>query len=199
MSDLLPTNRALAPGTTPRPVRYGDTLQAILGGPSVDLHRLGDRWAIDIVTGRLKPEPDGRLWIAALIGSIGNDVRMRWPQPGFDIGTPPPFVVDGADQQGSSLMLRGGDAFAYRARKGQFFNLIHAGRRFLKMVTQAAIAAPDGSMTLSFWPMLRVEPSDGDAIDFRPEIEGVLTGQEAGWTMQRAQTSGLKFTITERE
>ena len=58
MSDLLPTTRALAPGTTPRPVRYGDTLQAILGGPSVDLHRLGDRWAIDVVTGRLKPEPE---------------------------------------------------------------------------------------------------------------------------------------------
>ncbi len=200
MSELLPTTRALAPGTNPRPVRYGDTLQAILGGPSVDLHRLGDRWAIDVVTGRLKPEPDGRRWVAALIRSIGNDVRMKWPQPGFDVSAPGAFVVDGSDQQGSSLLLRGGGPWGYAAREGQFFNLIHGGRRYLKMVTQQGIAAADGGLTVQFWPMLRVIPADGDVIDFAdPQIEGVLTGQEAGWTLQRAQTDGLRFTITERE
>ncbi|WP_010338029.1 hypothetical protein [Sphingobium yanoikuyae] len=200
MSELLPLTRALAPGTVPRPVRYGDTLQAILGGSSIDLHRIGDRWAIDVVTGRLKPEPDGRRWVAALIRSIGADVRMKWPQPGFDVRSPGPYVVDGGDQQGSVLQLRGGGPWGYAAQEGQFFNLIHNGRRYLKMVTQRALTGTDGALTVNFWPMLRIIPADGDMIDFAdPQIEGVLTGQEAGWTLQRAQTAGLKFTITERE
>lgn len=200
MSELLPLTRVLAPGTNPRPVRYGDTLQAILGGPSVDLHRIGDRWSIDVVTGRLRPEPDGRRWVAALIRSIGNDVRMPWPQPGFDVSSPGAFVVDGGAQQGSILQLRGGGPWGYAAREGQFFSLIHGGRRYLKMVTHMAIANSDGDLAVQFWPMLRVIPADGDVIDFAdPQIEGVLTGQETGWTLQRAQTDGLKFTITERE
>lgn len=199
MSELLPTVKALAPGTTPRPVRYGATLEAILGGPSVDLHRLGDRWAIDVITARMAAEPYGRRWVAALMRSIGADVCMHWPQPGFDVGAPGAFRVDGGGQQGSSLVLRGGTP-AYAAREGQFFNLIRGGRRYLKMVTHQVIADASGRMTVQFWPMLRVVAEDGDEIDFAtPQIEGKLSGQEAGWTLQRIRTDGLKFTIEERD
>jgi hypothetical protein len=92
-----------------------------------------------------------------------------------------------------------GGAAGYTARKGQFFNLIHGGRRYLKMVTADTIADGGGTMTVPFWPMLRVLPSDGDAIDWVPQIEGVLSGQESGWTLQRVRNDGLTFSIEERD
>lgn len=196
---MLPTNRLFGPGTTPRPLRYGDSIKAIMGGPSIDLHRLGDRWAIDVVTARMAEEPDGRIWSSALVQSIGSDVRMPWPQFGFDPGSPTGFVIDSAGQQGSSLVLRGGTP-GYFARNGQFFNLIRDGRRYLKMLTQDATATGGGAVTLHFWPMLRVIPADGDAIDLAtPMIDGVLRGQESGWTLQRARREGLKFSVEERD
>jgi hypothetical protein len=55
-----------------------------------------------------------------------------------------------------------------------------------------------GAGTFPLWPLLRMSPPDNSAINFAaPVIQGRLTGNQNGWTLERAGTRGLQFTITE--
>ncbi|WP_267395584.1 hypothetical protein [Sphingomonas sp. GC_Shp_5] len=151
-----------------------------------------------IVTPNLKPEPDSRLWTAALMDAwmTGETIACRFPQPGFKVGAPGAGVVDGAGQSGMTLNLRGlTPGYAFRRR--QFFSVVHAGRRYLQYVRAQIVVGADGRAALPIGPMLRIAPADGDVCEFIPMIEGKLSGDAAGWTMIPARVQGLSFTISE--
>lgn len=196
MSILLPASPQPTDGTTPAYLDYGGILRPILGGALQKLLRLGDRFAIDVVMPTMPTEELGRVWVSRLIQAQRQGAIMRWPQLGFDIGAPGSPVVNGANQSGSTLVMRGFSA-AYRVREGQFFSVIHGGRRYLIMATSDVLVGGNGLASVPILPMLRFRPGDGALIEPTPMIEGLLEGDSREWTLNAAMTVGLNFRITE--
>jgi hypothetical protein len=68
------------------------------------------------------------------------------------------------------------------------------------MISANVTANGSGQATLAIEPMLRRSPSDNDALNLAPPyIEGLLDGDQRGWTVSNAKNVGLQFRITEAE
>lgn len=197
MSILLPAKPAPR-SATPRLLDFGSDLTPPMGGAMQRLNRLGNRFAIDVTLPPMK-EPLARPYLAALLKGKAEGVLLRFPQPGFDPGNPGAPVVDGAGQTGSLLRVRGASA-GYVFKAGQFFSILHGGRRYLHQVNADVAADGTGKATLPITPMLRISPANGATCEFaQPMIEGFLQGNELPWTLDLAAIYGLSFTLTEVE
>ncbi len=182
-----------------RPLDFGAWQTPTGPGAAQRLERLGSRFALDLVTGQLRWAEDRRGWIAALLRGVSDTVLYPVPQPGLQIGTPGNPVVSGGAQAGSNLLMSG-FMVGYAVRAGQFFSIVTAGQRYLYAATLNATADGNGFAYVTFWPPLRKSPTAGDVCEFVvPMIEGALSGNEKGWTDERAHTVGLTLTITEIE
>lgn len=191
--------KPLPKSASPSPIVFGGWQTPPTGGIEQWLGFMGSRMAMAIETPNLLPEPDGRLWTAALLDAwlTGETVACYFPQPGLVIGHPGKIVVDGGDQAGMMLRIRAATP-NYTFRRRQFFSLRHAGRRYLHYVREQTTVGNDGRASLPIGPMLRVMPADGDECEFaKPMIEGKLSGDANGWTMIPARVRGLSFTISE--
>jgi hypothetical protein len=169
-------------GGRPKFLDWGGRLVPILGGPVQPILRLGSRFAMDFTLPRMPSEPYGRTWAASLIQGKLQGVIVSFLQDGFSTGHPGTPVVNGSGQTGTSLAIHGVYP-GYRFRYGQFFNVYHAGRYYLHMITdQLVIVGPDGTATLNFLPMLRIIASDADPVIVAvPKIQGSLVGDETAW------------------
>jgi hypothetical protein len=184
---------------TPRPLDFGAWQTPPNGGVAQRSEHVGSRFALDVTTPGLKPEPDSRIWVSRLLQGVSSTVIYPFPQPGLVIGSPGAPVVDGAGQAGTTILLTG-FTVGYVVREGQFFSIIVAGRRYLYAATADRTADAQGKIALPIWPALRVSPANGGVCEFAaPKIEGALSGNERGWTHVIARTRGLTFTITEVE
>ena len=196
MSIILPTS----PGPSdavPSYLDWGGTLRPIFGGVLQKLLRLGDRFAIDINLPPLPNESSGRVWVANLMLAQRQGAVLSWPQPGLTVGLPGIPVVNGAGQAGSSIVLRGFTP-GYTVRTGQFFSILHGGRRYLHFAAADVVASAQGAMLLPIGPMLRIRPGDGAVCEFAaPKIEGLLDGNTRDWSLSTAMTTGLTFRIME--
>lgn len=194
---LLPSRRGVKVDK-PRMIDWGGSLRPPLGGAVQHLLRLGTRHAIDVTIPTMRSEPDGRTWSATLRLAKLNGVLMHFRQDGFRIGMPGAPVVDGAGQLGSTLNLKGFRA-GYCMRMGQAFSLIVGGWRYLYFAAADTVAAPDGTMALPLFPMLRKSPADSDVAEVeRPIIQGSLSGNEVAWTRLTAPFCDFgTITITE--
>ncbi len=180
-----------------RPLNFSGTQEGTLGGPSLPIPRLGDRFAVDITTTQLRQDAESRLLISALFQATTDDARIRILQPnrrrnGF------PAIVDGAGQSGRTLNVRGLPARA-AFDQGEFFSLIHNGQRYVYMTAGAVIAGSDGRAAVPIWPMLRTLTVDASVCEFIvPFIEGQLVGFDKGAGFERNRTKPLTFSIVER-
>ncbi|MBB4837299.1 hypothetical protein HNP52_000350 [Sphingomonas kyeonggiensis] len=182
----------------PRLLDWGADQKAPQGGAYQRLNRLGNRFALDISYPRLKPEPDGRILASRLRRAKTEGALFPVPQPGLSVGVPGNPVVDGAGQAGAAILLRGFTA-GYQVREGQFFSIIHGGRRYLHCASADAVAGGDGKVTLSIHPMLRIQPSNGAICEFaKPYIEGIVGGQSIDVELSIAKMQVPSITITER-
>ena len=198
MSITLPTSPAPTAGTTPRYLDFGSELVPPLGGPTQRLNRIGNRFAIDVALPPMR-ETLARPYIAALIRAKVEGAVMRFPQPGVTIGTPGTPLVLGGNQSGETLVIDGLTP-GYVIRAGQFFSILHGGRRYLHMANLNATANGSGQVTLSISPMLRIIPADNAVVEIaQPMIEGFIAGSELPWTLDVARIYGLSFSITEVE
>lgn len=190
--------------TTPGPVNldwqqldFGGELTPALGGESQRVNRNGNRFAVTVTLPAMTPA-DAAAWVGALNAAVRSGARWRVRQVELVIGTPGSTVVNGDGQAGNALTIRGGAA-GYVARISQCFSLVHAGRRYLHLLTSATTLNGSGSGTLAFETPLRVEPADGDVLEFaQPIIEGRVSNDGFGWSIDRARRVGISFTITER-
>lgn len=202
MADLYLPARPLPKLATVIPVVPGGWQGGATGGEERWVGFMGARYALKLEVPNLRPEPDGRLWSAAILDGLmdGAIVGCRFHQPGFrslaTIGTG--IVVDGAGQAGSTLNLRGFGRGAV-VRRREFFSIVTGGRRTLYRARAETQANADGKMALPVGPMLHVEPGDGDLCEFgAPMIEGKLTTEGGdAYTHVPAFVQGLSFTITE--
>lgn len=198
MAVVLLPGSPLLQSANPMPLDYGSWQAPAMGGVITRLDRLGNRFAIACTTPRLKPEPDGRIWVSRLLQAVGGVVRIAFPQVGLSIGAPGAPLVDGANQAGSSLKMKQ-LAAGYDVREGQFFNIVDpAGANYLHQATADIVADGSGGLTIPIYPMLRISPADASPVNLAaPVIEGQLSGNDKGWTLERAGVDGLQFTITE--
>jgi len=198
MPVLLPTIRPPKTANM-RPLDFGAWQTPTGPGAAQRLERLGSRFALDIVTGQLRWVVDRRPWISALLRGVSDTVVYPIPQPGLIIGLPGDVRVNGAGQAGQTIVL---DGFTpgYIAQEGQFFSILSGGQRFVYAVTIPVMADGAGNAAVEIWPPLRRSPLNDAPCEFAiPMIEGALSGNEKGWTDERAHTVGLALTITEVE
>lgn len=169
-----------------------------LGGATQRVIRLGTRFGIDVTYPAMK-YGDGMVFLSRMIQAETNPVAVAFPQRGLTIGDAGAVVVNGDGQTGLSLGVRGVTA-GYTFDEGQFLSFITGGRRYLHVVTAAATAAGSGAVTLAVYPMLRVVPNDGDAVEVAtPHLEGFISLQskKLPWTIEMVRRVGLKFTVVE--
>jgi len=140
-----------------RPVRNSEAQRAGTGGALTSLRRPRDHWAIEIAPGALATSC-GRRLLADIVRGVGERIRVPIPQRGLDTGEPGSPVVRGEGQAGSSLRI---------------FRLASA-----HILTADVVANGSGEAVLSLWPMLWLEPRDGDPVEVRaPYVEGLIVDE----------------------
>lgn len=198
MSVLLP-NDPLPNTAVPELLSWGGVLSPPGGGADQRLNRLGDRYQLSVT---LPPRLSGevlRVYLARLRRALTAGAIMSFPQPDLVIGEPGAPFVSGAGQSGSSINL-GGFAPGYVVCEGQFFSIVHNGRRYIHSADAQVAANGSGNITLPITPMLRIRPANGAICEFKdPKIEGFLTGNSVAWTFTRAKTTPPTFVIKEVE
>jgi len=182
-----------------RPQLFSGNQEGTLGGPTLQIPRRGDRFAADIGTSRWRQDSEARLFIAALFEATTGDAIMEVRQPNLpdrpSAGTP---VVDGVDQAGTTVALRGMTPNLVLER-GQVFNIIHADVHYLYMIMAETVVDAAGDASLAIWPMLRFLTVDGEPCEIdEPKIEGQLVGFDKGSTWVRNRTDPIAFSIVER-
>lgn len=188
-----------ARSATPRLQDWGADLTPSLGGAMQRLNRLGSRHALDVEMPPMLAEPDGRIWVSRLKRGKTDRVLFEFPQLDLVIGSPGSPKVKTVTAGGTSVPLKGLTP-GYAIREGQFFSIIHNGRRYLHSADAQAIADAVGDVTVTVTPMLRVSLSVDDVVEIaKPMIEGALAGDEFAWSIDVARTVGLAFSIVEAE
>lgn len=185
----------------PRFLLWGSDQKGSLGAATTHIDRLGSRFAIDVKMPPMKSEPDGRLWVAALIeAKEGGSALMKFHQLGLVIGAPGAPVVNGATAATLVTVPMRGLTAGYTVRRGQFFSVIQGGRRYLYMSRADTVASGGGVANVPVSPMIRAALADGATIELAvPMIEGHLLGEDQPWNLNSAHHTGLTFSIEENE
>lgn len=172
--------------------------QAPIGlGVTQRLGRRGSRYSIEYTVPADRIEPNGRIMIADLQMAKLQGARVEFPQVDFNIGSPGFATIAGATAAGMTLPVTGCQS-GYAVAKGQAFNVIKAGRRYLYFASARVVLDATGAGSIPLTIPLRTILAGGEAIDWTPCIEGWISGDELSWTLETARTVGLSFTVTER-
>lgn len=164
-------------------------------GPRQRVSRLGDRWKLDVVCRPLAYAQAVGV-VAALVQGTSQRVVVPVQQPGLTIGSPGNPVAATAASGGTTVSASGFSA-SYAVQPGQYFSLVHGGKRYLHIITAATTATAGGAATLAIWPMLRTPLTAGDVLEFAtPKIEGYLALSQA-WSVGLAKSVGLTFVVEE--
>lgn len=156
-----------------RAVRRVEVQRAATGGARLPISYAGDHWAIEIETGAL-PVLYGRGLVGKVLNGVNTPVRVLIPQPGVDTGAPGSPTVAGAGQAGDSVDLENVTPY-HVVREGQFITIETDGSGRAYLATAEAVANADGEITIPIWPLLHVEPADGDSVEIaEPWIEGLI-------------------------
>lgn len=181
-----------------RPQLFSGDQEGTLGGPTLPVPRLGDRWAYDVDTTQLQLDAPGQQMVTAVTRATTEDALMIVGQPFLAAPlTTGDGRVDGVGQGGTTLKLRGlmaGSALPVSA----MLSIIHAGTRYLHQIASGATVGSDGRASVLVWPMLRFLTIDAELVELvEPKIEGKLSGF-AGGKRTRNRIDPISFTITER-
>jgi hypothetical protein len=196
MSVLLPSLPGIRTAE-PQLLDFGAVQQGALGGAAQRLNRLGNRFALAVELPPALSATHGRVYVARLLKALTDGAIYPFPQPGLAIGAPGTPLVNGAGQSGSALVLDGFTA-GYAVREGQFFSIIHGGRRYLHQASADTTANGSGQLTLAITPMLRISPADNAVCEFAvPYIEGFVSGDSAKWHLKLTPYHEIAFSITE--
>ena len=177
---------------------FGAVLTPFLGGPEQRINRLGTRFGLRVT---LPPMPtrDKALTIQSrLLRAREDRLRMEWPQPDFDAGSPGAPLVSAAVASGTALPLKGMTG-GYALKEGQMLAIVHGGRRYMHMIAADVTVAGGGTASASIWPMLRTPLSNNDVVEIAsPNIEGLVSpGDELSWQISVDRLASFSFTLSE--
>lgn len=183
---------------TPRPIfTRNETRPATGAGPVGRNLRPGTRWAWDF-----EYPPMTYVQSLAFDDLLTEDetVVVDILQPGLTTGAPGAPLINGANQSGRTLNLKGLTP-GYVFRKGQWLSLIQNGQRFAYKSSASATADGSGNMALPLRTMLRVPTQNNAVVEVaQPKAEGWVTlEQDAHEIAADERLVRLRFTLEERE
>lgn len=176
---------------------FGTVLTPFLGGPEQRINRLGTRFGLRLTMPPMDAD-EGMVYLSRLLQGRQSTVILPWPMLDFDPGTPGAPLVSANVASGTSITIKGLSA-GYPIKEGQFFSVIHAGRRYIYMFTADATANGSGNATASIFPLLRSPLSNNDVLEIaQPMIEGlVLPGEEISWQIGLSNDREFSFSVME--
>jgi hypothetical protein len=168
-----------------------------LGGVHIRIDRPGSRYGITLQFPPIETRQVGRMVVSRLIQAQRSGMRVALPLGDFQPGSPGNPVVDGNDQAGTSIAVRGFTP-GYAVREGQWFTHVQGDDAKLYNVAAPTIANALGKAIVIIEPELGLEPIDGDRLLFgKPVIQGKPVGNEATWKMSLARHIGFDLQIEE--
>lgn len=196
MAIALPTSPA-PNGAQPLLRDWGGVLTPFLGGPEIAIERLGKRFGIRVTMPPMRGEV-ARQFVSRLLRGKKEGVLLEWPLLDFDPGSPGSPTIYTPAAGGSAIAMQGLSP-GYAIKEGQFFSVIHSGRRYMHMSTGNVTANGSGTAAVSIFPQLRTAVSISDTIEMDPPmIQGLVSpGDEFGWDMALEHTVGLSFSVME--
>ena len=156
-------------------------------------------WGGQIQLPALNDDDAARLkWRAALmqLSRLSNTFELGAPdaQAGPSTGYAGALNVAGADQLGLTLAFAGATPSASILNAGDYFHVVAAGVKELKMATANVAADGSGEGVIAFEPALRNSPADSGAIVIAaPRCAFALTTPQVTW--QNALGGFSEFTI----
>lgn len=168
-------------GVDVEPLDYGMFLRSPTGGATLRVDRAGSRFKVAVSYPPMKPDV-ARQFTARVQRAKREGLRIEFPLLGATQGSPGSPVVDGGDQGGTSLNLRG-LTVGYVIEEGYWFTLVADGDlRFLHQVVTGDTVGGDGKATISIEPPLRYPMADGDTVILdAPTVDGFLI-DAIGWS-----------------
>lgn len=192
--DILLPSYPPAALVSPTLVKAGREAKGPMQSASQRIQRHGSRWAFDVDLEDMLADDVGG-W-----GDVEHETAvLGWiiPQPWLDIGEPGSPVVDGADQMGALVNLRG-FAPGYQLKKNQWVSFNDQGRRYTHRVTADVVADATGRLALAIRPMLRELFADGVELEVKePKITGFVTHSGLAMAPRSSTLKGFSFTIKE--
>lgn len=185
-------------GANPLLRDFGGVLTPFLGGPEQRINRVGTRFGIRVTMPPMESDVDGRRFVSRLLQARQGRALMKWPLLSFNPGATGSPRINAPIAGGSAIVIAGLPS-GYAAKEGQFFSIIHSGRRYVEMFTGDGAANASGILSAQIFPMLRSSLAAGDVVELaQPMIEGhVLPDEELAWEMSLEKNIGLSFSIME--
>ncbi|AOF96986.1 hypothetical protein [Sphingobium sp. RAC03] len=192
------SDSSIAATVTPAFIDNGATVRGATNAAGQRIDRLGSHYRAAITLG-----VGSGLLRAALISDLirakQEGLRLPYPLNGVDQGSPGAPVMNGANQAGRIIQLRGLTP-GYVCNKGYWLSIQNAaGQHYLHNVHGPNVAGGDGTMAITLTEHLREPFADGAAVHLaQPMIEGEISGNEQSWQIVRgARVVGIGFTIEE--
>jgi hypothetical protein len=187
---------AIPNAASPSLIDFGGVLRPSTGAALLRVDRQGSRYKAAMTFPPFVEPAQGRIIVSRLIRAKRMGLRVEFPlvdeQPSEDA------FVDGGDQAGTSLKIRG--LFPRRVvREGFWMSIVRGdGQHFLHNIAGEVTADATGRATLPLSEMLRWPFADGDQVKLvRPMIEGIVDGDEQAWAISVEKFVSIEFTVEE--
>ena len=191
---VLPTTPGLRAGM-PTLIDFGFLQRPSTGAAPTHIDRPGMRFACEFSLPPMLAET-ARPFVSRLIRAKSEGIRVPYPLSGVSQGAPGNPVVNGSGASGTSLPVRGATP-GYQVKEGWWLNVVDGDGVHCLHNVAADVTLASGSGTISVWPPIRADLSDGDNVVLdAPKFEGELTS-EVGWPLPHRKVVTLSFTVEE--
>ena len=188
----------LPASVTPAFVDVGGTVRGATNAVGVRIDRPGGHYRAAINIG-IGTAAQRAALIADLVRGKQEGPRTAYPLQGVDQSGSGSPVIDGADQAGRVLSMRGLTP-GYDLAKGFWMSIEDTtGQHYLHNVFVGGVVAGDGKVAITLGEHLRIPFADGATVHLdQPMIEGDIAGNEQSWQLTRGnRVTGIQFTIEE--
>ncbi|WP_313337480.1 hypothetical protein [Sphingobium yanoikuyae] len=178
-------------------IDIGTTVRGGTNATGMRIDRPGGHYRA-VVTISLGTAAQRAALVSALIRGKQEGLRMPFPLQGVNQSGSGSPVMDGADQTGRLINLRGLTP-GYQVGNYWLSIVDASGQHYLHNVFGGGTVDGAGKVTVELGEHLRVPFADGAAVHLNePMIEGDVGGDELAWRLSRAdRLDGISFTIEE--
>lgn len=184
-------------GMQPTLLDYGITLRPSSGAAVQRIDRPGSRFRMEVSFPPMKADL-ARTFVNRLLKAKREGLRMEVPLLGVSQGSPGSPVVNGANQTGTTISLRGFNPH-HAVKEGYWLTLVDAaGDYYLHQCTDPVFVDGSGTATLEIEPPIRAPIPDGATVLLgKPKVQGFIDG-EVTWGMELGNlVTGIGFALEE--
>lgn len=159
------------------------------------IDRKGSRYKMAFTFGPYHPE-QGRVMVSRLIAAKQEGIRVELPLLHHQ-GSPGAPLLNGAVTTGREIVLDGLTP-GYFCKEGFWLSLEKSGQHYLHSVRTGGRANASGQLTVTLNEMLRTNFADNTVVHLaKPMIEGLVEGDEWGWSVAVDQLFPIEFMVEE--